>query len=75
MFGDGKPVEIGLTPTGSARWPASKFLVAFLSQIAAIVPVLPTRPTHKSYAVNNPRLDSLHGMEEVTGSIPVRSTN
>ena len=49
--------------------------VAFLSQISPIRPVLPTQPTNKSFAVNILMFASFHGMEEVTGSIPVRSTN
>jgi hypothetical protein len=36
---------------------------------------LPTQPTPKCCAVYNLRFHSFHGMEEVTGSIPVRSTN
>ena len=68
-------MEIGLTPTRSARWPAAKKFVAFLSQIPPIGPVLPTQPTNKSFAVNNLISVSFHGMEEVIGSIPIRSTN
>jgi hypothetical protein len=36
---------------------------------------LPTQPTNKSFSVNNLRFPSFHGMEEVIGSIPIRSTN
>jgi hypothetical protein len=68
-------MEIGLTPTGSARWPAVKRFVAFLSQIPPIGPVLPTGPVYKPFAVNNLMFVSFHGMEEVIGSIPIRSTN
>ncbi len=45
-----------------------------MSQIAPIVPVLPTQPICKCFAVYNLRFASLHGMEEVIGSIPIRST-
>jgi hypothetical protein len=46
-----------------------------LSQIAPIVPVLPTLSVRKYRAVYNLAKDSFHGMEEVIGSIPIRSTN
>ncbi len=62
-------------PTGSARCSAWQKFVASLSQIPPIVPVLPTLPTRKCCAVYNLRFDSFHGMEEVIGSIPIRSTN
>jgi hypothetical protein len=39
------------------------------------MPVLPVLPTHNHCIVNNLVFDPYHGMEEVTGSIPVRSTN
>jgi hypothetical protein len=39
------------------------------------MPVLPTQPTRKYCAVYNLPEDSFHGMEEVIGSIPIRSTN
>jgi hypothetical protein len=35
---------------------------------------LPTIPARKSFAVNNGHPLHLHGMEEVVGSIPTRST-
>jgi hypothetical protein len=60
-------MEIGLTPTRSARWPAAKKSVAFLSQISPFRPVLPTWPVYKSFAVNILMFASFHGMEEVTG--------
>jgi len=50
-------------------------LPAFCPQIPPIVPFLPTVPTRKCRAVYNLRFERFHGMEEVTGSIPVRSTN
>jgi hypothetical protein len=53
----------------------SKKFVASLSQIPPIVPVLPTQPIRKRFAVYDLRFYSFHGMEEVIGSIPIRSTN
>jgi hypothetical protein len=50
-------------------------LPAFCPQIAPIMPVLPVVPTHKYCAVYYLRLELFHGMEEVIGSIPIRSTN
>jgi hypothetical protein len=38
------------------------------------MPVLPIVPTHKYCAVYYLRLELFHGMEEVIGSIPIRST-
>jgi hypothetical protein len=49
-------------------------LPAFCPQIPPIVPVLPTQPTRKCCAVYNLWFESFHGMEEVVGSIPTRST-
>jgi hypothetical protein len=66
--------ESGPIPHGSALWPAAKKFVASLSQIVPIVPVLPTLPTRKYCAVYNLRFELFHGMEEVVGSIPTRST-
>jgi hypothetical protein len=45
-----------------------------LSQIPPIGPILPTPPIHKPFTVYNLAGESLHGMEEVIGSIPIRST-
>ena len=67
--------ESGPIPHGSAHWPAAKEFVASLSQIAPIVPVFPTLPTRKCCAVYDLRFELFHGMEEVVGSIPTRSTN
>jgi hypothetical protein len=36
---------------------------------------LPVLPTHKCCSVNNLGWHPQHGMEEVIGSIPIRSTN
>jgi len=55
--------------------PLGKKFVASLSQIPPIGPVLPTPPIHKPFTVYILRWDSFHGMEEVIGSIPIRSTN
>ena len=52
-----------------------KKFVASLSQIPPIMPILTTQPTHKSRAVYYLAEDSFHGMEEVIGSIPIRSTS
>jgi hypothetical protein len=50
-------------------------LAAFWQQMLPIMPVLPVLPTHKYISVNNLAFDPYHGMEEVIGSIPIRSTN
>jgi hypothetical protein len=68
-------MEIGLIPHGPARCSAWQKFVASLSQIPPIGPVLPTLPVCKPFTVYNLAGDSLHGMEEVIGSIPIRSTN
>jgi len=62
-------------PTRSARGPLVANLAAFWQQISPIVPVLPTVPTHKSCAVYSLAFEAFHGMEEVIGSIPIRSQN
>jgi hypothetical protein len=49
-------------------------LAAFWQQMLPIMPVLPVLPTHKYLSVNNLAFDPYHGMEEVIGSIPIRST-
>jgi hypothetical protein len=68
-------MEIGLLPHGAARCSAWQKFVASLSQIPPIGPVLPTQPVYKPFAVYILARDSFHGMEEVIGSIPIRSTN
>ena len=50
-------------------------LAAFWQQMLPIMPVLPVLPTRKHCSVNNLGFDPYHGMEEVIGSIPIRSTN
>ena len=67
--------ENGLIPHRSAHWPLVVMLPAFCPQIAPTGPVLPIVPTHKCFTVYYLRFEILHGMEEVIGSIPIRSTN
>ena len=55
-----------------ARWVD---LAAFWQQIVPIVPFLPVVPVCKCCAVYYLRSHAHHGMEEVIGSIPIRSTN
>ena len=50
-------------------------LAAFWQQMLPIMPVMPVLPTRKYCSVNNLGFDPYHGMEEVIGSIPIRSTN
>jgi len=50
-------------------------LPAFCPQIAPSGPFLPVMPVRKYCAVCILRFELLHGMEEVIGSIPIRSTN
>ena len=66
--------EFGLIPHRSIHWPLVVMLPAFCPQIAPIMPVLPVVPTHKYCAVYYLRFELFHGMEEVIGSIPIRST-
>jgi hypothetical protein len=49
-------------------------LAAFWQQIGPIMPFLPVMPVYKCFAVYNLRFRAHHGMEEVIGSIPIRST-
>ncbi|HEV2322651.1 MAG TPA: hypothetical protein VGS10_01750, partial [Terracidiphilus sp.] len=50
-------------------------MAAFWQQITPTGPSLPILPACKYCAVYNLRFNSLHGMEEVVGSIPVRGSN
>ncbi|MDQ2835282.1 MAG: hypothetical protein M3Y50_16365, partial [Acidobacteriota bacterium] len=50
-------------------------MAAFWQQMLPTMPVLPVSPTHNHCIVNNLVFDPYHGMEEVIGSIPIRSTN
>jgi hypothetical protein len=63
-----------LIPHRSAHGPLPRNLGAFCGQIAPMVAVLPVVPAHKYCAVYNLAQNSYHGMEEVIGSIPIRST-
>jgi hypothetical protein len=67
--------EFGLIPHRSTHWPLVVMLPVFCPQIVPIVPVLPTLPTGNCCAVYHLRFELFHGMEEVVGSIPIRSTN
>ena len=66
-------ITTGLPAHGTARLPDDQ-LAAFWQQMLPTVPVLPVLPTHKYRVVNNLDSDPYHGMEEVIGSIPIRST-
>ena len=66
--------ELGLIPHDQPGGPLVANLAAFWQQISPIVPVLPTVPAHKSCAVYNLAFEAFHGIEEVIGSIPIRST-
>ncbi len=72
---DCRKQDAGLIPHDQPGGPLVANLAAFWQQISPIVPVLPTVPTHKSCAVYNLAFEAFHGMEEVVGSIPTRSTN
>ena len=54
--------------------PCLRFLVSIWRQSAPTVPVWPVMPSHTSFVFKYKGDLSFHGMEEVTGSIPVRST-
>ena len=49
-------------------------LAAFWQQMLPSMPVLPVLPTHNHCIVSSLAFDPYHGMEEVIGSIPIRST-
>jgi hypothetical protein len=67
--------RLGLIPHDRPVGHLFVVLPAFCPQIAPIEPFLPVMPVHKYRAVYNLRFESFHGMEEVIGSIPIRSTN
>ena len=50
-------------------------VVSIWRQFAPTVPVLPTQPAREYCAVYILRFELFHGMEEVVGSIPTRSTS
>ena len=66
--------EFGLIPHRSTRGPLPRNLGAFCGQIAPMVSVLPVVPVRKYCAVYYLAHYSYYGMEEVIGSIPIRST-
>ncbi len=66
---------IGPIPHNQPDGPLRVNLAAFWQQITPIGPFLPVMPVTKYCAVYNLRFNPLHGMEEVVGSIPTRSTN
>ena len=75
-----KEKDCGLTRHDSAHGPVGvkidgRILVSNWCQNAPIWPVFPAHPTFKYIAVNNLQFRQFHGMEEVVGSIPTRSTN
>jgi hypothetical protein len=54
--------------------PPAQFGVRFGVRMRQLYRFLPTRPTFKAFAVSQIRFCEFHGMEEVVGSIPTRST-
>jgi hypothetical protein len=66
--------ELGLIPHDQPGGPLPRNLGAFCGQIAPMVSVLPVVPVRKYCAVYYLAHDSYHAMEEVIGSIPIRST-
>ena len=71
---DGSHNQSGCPPTDQPDYPMMN-LAAFWQQMLPSMPVLPAYPTHNHCIVNNLASDPHHGMEEVIGSIPIRSTN
>jgi len=69
-----KDEEMGPVPHSQPFDPSLKKFVAFLSQIPPRGPFLPVVPVYNHCTVNMLRFWALHGMEEVVGSIPTRST-
>jgi hypothetical protein len=66
--------ETGLVPHSQPIDPFVEKFVAFLSQIWPRGPFLPVVSVFNYCTVNNLRLCEFHGMEEVVGSNPTRST-
>ena len=67
--------ELGLIPHNQPAGHLVVILPAFCPQIAPGGPFLPVMPVRKYCAVYNLRFELFHGMEEVVGLIPTRSTN
>ena len=65
----------GLIPHDQPAGHLVRFLPAFCPQMTPVGPFLPVVPVRKYCAVYSLWFDSFHGMEEVVGSIPTRSTN
>jgi hypothetical protein len=75
IFGN-ESEESGLTRHDSARRPIGfRNLVSNWCQTAPILPVFPIHTVDNHLSVNNLRSCQFHGMEEVVGSIPTRSTS
>jgi hypothetical protein len=55
-------------------WNDIDILVSNWCQTAPSTPVLPVNPINNRLSVYNLRFFRFHGMEEVIGSIPIRST-
>ena len=68
------PLRFEGRSTQPAHWPLGLDLPAFCPQITPIGPFLPVMPVCKYCAVYHLRFELFHGMEEVVGSIPTRST-
>ena len=66
--------DVGLIPHDQPVGHLVGVLPAFCPQIAPIGPFLPVVPVPKYCAVYILRFELFHGMEEVIGSIQVRST-
>ncbi len=63
-----------MSPAHAARLLSSEFLAGNWPEIAPSTPFLPDIPVRKYLKTNYRLLLKLHGMEEVVGSNPTRST-
>ena len=70
-----KVVEYRRAAPATSAAHSPKSLCQSLCQRRPIGPVLPVLPSSNYIAVNNLAFLDFHGMEEVIGSIPIRSTN
>ncbi|QHN02784.1 hypothetical protein FTO74_04915 [Granulicella sp. WH15] len=70
-----RKMNFGLSPHGPAHAPLGEKFVAFLSQRAPTDAVFAIFPIYNAFAVYTLASERFHGMEEVIGSIPIRSTN